>query len=605
MGGIYAILSPKKLNVINQVLRGLKLLEFRGFNGSGVAIPFDGIAVYKDAQRIDYVSEKYGLNKISSWIVLGHTRYATHGKPHIDNTQPHTDCTNRIAVVGDGAIANYEALKDAVIINGHKVISRCDFEIVAHMIEDNIRKDYDLLSSFRNVVKSLDGFYSMVALDSKCKCFVAYSHGPSLYVGVSSDYIVISSGRGAMYGVVDKYFKLEKGEMALVSDSGIVVETVDGSRVTKDFKNMDIDSRYVDKDGYPHNMLREIYEVPESLLRTLYSVQEKYLSFAARLVIDAEKIFMIANGTSLHAAHIGSYYFSELAGVTSVVVSAAEFPLYHVDNVGPGTVVVAISQSGETSDVLSSVFEAKLRGATILGLTNYIGSRLANLSNLYLPIGAGPEIAIPATKTFTSTLLLLYLIALKAGRVGGRISEEEYRNRLRDVRRFSEELSMNMARIEEQANEAAKKIASCRSGYIISRGLTYPLALEGALKFKEAAYIHAEGVEAGEFKHGPQTIIEKGIFSVFIMPVEKQALESTYNLVSMAIEKESTTIVIGFESDAKITEVGGATKVLIPYTQRHLAPIALAIPLQFIAYKLGVILNRPIDAPRYLSKTVH
>ncbi|MEM3972983.1 MAG: glutamine--fructose-6-phosphate transaminase (isomerizing) [Ignisphaera sp.] len=606
MGGVFAVLSLKKLNVVDIVVKGLKLLEFRGFNGSGVAVlNNDNVAVYKDAQKIDNVYEKYKLDKVSSWIALGHTRYATHGKPHIDNTHPHVDCSNRIAVAGDGAIANYESLKDETIMRGHRVVSRSDFEVIAHIIEDQVGKGLDLLSSFREVLKDLDGFYNIVALDSKCKCLAAYVHGPPLYVGVSSEYIAISSGKGALYGVSDRYFRLEDGEILAVSENGLVVENLKGDRVAKELKPIDIDPRYIDKDGYQHNMLREIYEIPEALLRTLYSVQEKYLSFAAKLVNDAEKIFIIGNGTSLHAAYIGSYYLSELAGITSIVVSAAEFPLYHVDNVGPGTVVIAISQSGETGDVLSSVFEAKLRGATILGLTNYIGSRLANLSNLYLPIGAGPEVAIPATKTFTSTLLLLYLIALRAGRNNGKISSDEYKARIEEIKRLSKDLKNNIPLIEGVAEVAAKKIAECRSGYIISRGITYPLALEAALKIKEVAYMHAEGVEAGEFKHGPQTIIEKGIFTTFIMPVEKQALQATYELIAMAQEKGSSTIIVGFESDIKINEVSNAIRILIPYTSRYLAPIALIIPLQLTAYKLGLILNRPIDNPRYLTKTVH
>lgn len=603
MGGIFSILSLKRNNVVPYVVKGLKLLEYRGFNGSGIAFIMDGVHIFKDIYRIDQVYEKYGLGKYFAWIALGHTRYATHGKPHIENTQPHADCNNRVVVAGDGAIENYEILKDQTVMKGHRVVSRCDFEVIAHIIEEYISKE-DFVTSFKNVLKSVDGFYSVVALDSNNRVFVASTKGPSLYVGISSDFIVISSGKGAMHGIVDKYFKLEKGEVAIVSEAGVTVENIDGVRVDKELKPMDIDTRFIDKDGYPHHMLREIYEVPEALLRTLYSVQDKYLSFAAKLVIDAEKIFIVGNGSSLHAAYIGSYYLSELAGVTPIVVSAAEFPLYHVDNVGPGTVVIAISQSGETGDVLTSVFEAKLRGATILGLTNYIGSRLANLSNLYLPIGAGPELAVPATKTFTSTLLLLYLIALKAAKISKRIDENEYRGRIDEIKMFSNELNSSVSFIEKQVDEPAKRVASCRSGYITSRGLTYPLALEGALKFKETAYIHAEGVEAGEFKHGPQTILEKGMFTIFIIPVEKQALQDTYNLISIAIEKEATTVVIGFESDTKLREINNILKVFTPYTSRHLAPIALTIPLQLMAYKLGLTLNRPIDSPRYLTKTV-
>lgn len=386
----------------------------------------------------------------------------------------------------------------------------------------------------------------------------------------------------------------------------MLVETLDGVRIEKTFNTMDVDPRYADKDGYPHHMLREIYDVPDALMRTLYTVQEKYLNFAARLVIDAERVFMIANGSSLHAAYIGSYYLTELAGVTPIVVSAAEFPLYHVDNVGPGTVVIAISQSGETSDVITSVFEAKLRGATILGMTNYIGSKIANISNLYLPIGAGPEIAIPATKTFTSTLLLLYLVSLKASLQAKRISNDEFRSSVNEVKKLSANLNSYLRHIELQSEVVAKSMMQCKSGYVVSRGLTYPLALEGALKLKEAAYIHAEGVEAGEFKHGPQTLLEEGVFALFILPVEKQASQATYDLISMALEKSATTIAVGFEVEQRLSELNvNLLKVLVPYVNRHLAPVILSIPIQFIAYKLGVLLQRPIDSPRYLSKTVH
>jgi len=607
MGGIFAVLSPTYQNVVEHVVKGLKQLEYRGFNGSGIAIFSNGeVAVYKDAQRIDAVADKYNLKSLSSWIALGHTRYATHGKPHADNTQPHTDCSNRIAVAEDGVLANYEALKDSLIVEGHRIVSRCDAELIAHLIEKHHAIVNDFKSAFMKAVAEIDGYFSLVAMDSACKCFLAYSRGPALYVGVSKDFITISSSKSALLGLADRYFKLEHNEVALTSFSGVFVETLDGVRVEKVFNTIDVDPRYADKDGYPHHMLREIYDVPDALMRTLYTVQEKYLNFAARLVIDAERVFMIANGSSLHAAYIGSYYLTELAGVTPIVVSAAEFPLYHVDNVGPGTVVIAISQSGETRDVITSVFEAKLRGATILGMTNYIGSKIANLSNLYLPIGAGPEIAIPATKTFTSTLLLLYLVSLKASLQAKRIGNDELRSSINEVKKLSTNLSSYLRHIELQSEVVAKSMAQCKSGYVVSRGLTYPLALEGALKLKEAAYIHAEGVEAGEFKHGPQTLLEKGVFALFILPVEKQALQATYDLIPMALEKSATTIAVGFEVEQRLSEFdGNLLKVLVPYVNRHLAPVILNIPLQFIAYKLGVLLQRPIDSPRYLSKTVH
>ncbi|MEM4454907.1 MAG: SIS domain-containing protein, partial [Thermofilaceae archaeon] len=289
-----------------------------------------------------------------------------------------------------------------------------------------------------------------------------------------------------------------------------------------------------------------------------------------------------------------------------VVVSAAEFPLYYVENVGPGSLVIAISQSGETGDVLSSLYEAKLRGATILGVTNYVGSRLARLSNVYLPIGAGPEIAVPATKTFTSTLLLLYLSSLQAGRDLGKVSQDEHSRAVAAVKTLAQSLAAELPQLDRQATRAAAQVAACRGGYVVSRGITYPLALEGALKLKEAAYFHAEGVEAGEFKHGPFVLIEKGFFAGFIVPVEKVAAEATYPLITAAAESGATVVAAGFEGDEKLAEAGeaGAAVLTTVRTERHLAPISLAVPLQLFAYRLGEKLGRPIDAPRYLTKAV-
>uniref|UniRef100_A0A7J3JPK8 glutamine--fructose-6-phosphate transaminase (isomerizing) n=1 Tax=Ignisphaera aggregans TaxID=334771 RepID=A0A7J3JPK8_9CREN len=606
MGGIFGAVSRNGRNVIGIVIQGIKALEYRGFDGSGIAIPINGgIKVFKDATRIDMVAEKYRLGEWNSWIALGHTRYATHGKPHAENTQPHTDCNGIVAVVGDGAIANYEKLKDEIIFRGHRVVSRCDFEIIAHLIEDLLQSLSNFPDVIMDVVKKVSGLHSFAILNSKCNCIAVYTSLMPMFIGISDNLFVISSNRGALYSVVNRYTVLERDEVALVTRDGIeVYSTLDSSRKQKSFRALDIDPNYIDRDGYPHHMLREIYEIPYSILRTLSSVQEKYLSFAARLVSDAKNVFIIGNGTSLHAGLIASYYLSELAGINSIVVSAAEFPLYYVENVSPGTVIIAISQSGETKDVIQSVFEAKVRGATIMGITNYIGSRLANLSNLYLPVAAGPEIAIPATKTFTSTLTLLYLISLHASRHNGRLHDSEYRERIKKLWSFGEVLLNHMQRIDMEASKATEYIMNCRSGYITSRGITYPIALEGALKFKETAYVHAEGVEAGEFRHGPQSLLESGIFTIFLIPFEKPAILPTYDLIRLAIDRGAKTVVIGFDTDQYLDSLNQTTVIRIPYFERHLTPIAMTIPLQFMAYRLGVLLGRPIDSPRYLTKTV-
>jgi len=606
LGGIFGAISHGEDNVVDIVIRGVKGLEYRGFDGSGIAISADKtVKIFKDATRIDVVVERYGLNKLYSWVALGHTRYATHGKPHIENTQPHSDCKNIVAVVGDGSIANYEKLRDEVIYKGHRVVSRCDFEVVAHLIEEELENTSNFLKALVNTIKKLSGFYSFAVLNSLCNCIAVYTSLQPIFIGVSDKLFAVSSSKGMLYPIADKYIELGKEDVALITKNGIEVYSVSElSRIDKPFKNLDIDVKYIDKDGYPHHMIREIYEIPYSILRTVSSIQEKYLSFAARLISDAKDIFIIGNGTSLHAGLIASYYLSELAGINSIVVSAAEFPLYYVDNVSPGTVVIAISQSGETGDVIQSIFEAKIRGATIMGITNYIGSKLANLSNLYLPVAAGPEMAIPATKTFTSTLTLLYLASLRTANHIGKIHESEYRDRVKRLWILGEMLLGYMHKIDIEASKAVEYISQCRSGYITSRGITYPIALEGALKFKETAYIHAEGVETGEFRHGPQSLLEEGVFTIFLIPFERSAIASTYNLIQLAIDRGAKTVAIGFETDQHLNSLTQVAKIRIPSVERHLAPIIATIPLQFMAYRLGVLLGRPIDKPRYLTKTV-
>ncbi|HDI02198.1 MAG TPA: SIS domain-containing protein, partial [Ignisphaera sp.] len=461
------------------------------------------------------------------------------------------------------------------------------------------------LRAVSKVSRILEGFYTFAVLDAESRSIAVYTSLQPIYIGVSRDLVIVSSSRYALYGYTDRVSELRADEIAILSSEGVeVYRASDLKPVDKVFEDLKIDPSYILKDGYPHHMLREIYEIPYSILRTLSAVQEKYLSFASRLLQGAKDIYVIADGTSLHAGFVGSYYLSELAHVSPIVVSAAEFPLYYVENVGPGSLVIAISQSGETGDVIRSVYEAKLRGATILGITNYVGSRLANLSNLYLPMAAGPELAVPATKTFVSTLVLLYLAALRVARDIGKITASEYREKVLRLKSYALGLRGYMPRIDRTASEAAKNIATCRSGYVVSRGITYPIAMEGALKLKEAAYVHAEGMEAGEFKHGPIVLVEKGFFTIFIVPVERMSAEATYPLIRMAREKEATVVAIGFEGDENLKSIEAITTITVPPADRHVAPIALTIPIQFVAYRLGELLKRPIDSPRYLTKAV-
>lgn len=607
MGGIFGAVSRSGGNVVPLVVTGLERLKYRGTDNSGIAVAREGrLEVYKDTGPIDVVARKLGLDKLQGSVALGHTRYATHGRPTAENAHPHVDCGRRLAVVGDGSISNYEELKDKVLLNGHRLTSRSDFEVVAHVLEEAFREGRAPEALPGVLSEKLQGFFAVAFLDASTGSIYAATTGPQLFLGASRELFLVSTSKYAMHGFAERYREVRRGEVVRVSSEGVEVYTGTGVEELGELQPLQLDPSLVEKNGYKHHMLREIYEVPESLMRTLSSVQKKYLQLAARLVTGADNVYIIANGTSLHAGMVASYYFSELVGVNPVVVSAAEFPLYYLENIGPGSLVLAISQSGETGDVLSSLYEAKLRGATILGITNYVGSRLARLSNLYLPIAAGPELAVPATKTFTSTLLLLYLVALRASRQEGRIDEDTLNSKLAAVAEAARQLGEWLPKVDSEASRAANEVSECRGGYVVSRGLTYPLALEGALKLKEASYFHAEGVEAGEFKHGPFVLVEKGFGVVFVVPVEKVSAEATYPLVGMALEAGAKVVAVGFAGDQSLEALSekGAAVVAAPPAERHLAPIVLAVPLQLLAYRLGERLSRPIDSPRYLTKAV-
>jgi glucosamine--fructose-6-phosphate aminotransferase (isomerizing) len=607
VGGVFAAVSRKGGNVVPLVLEGLARLRHRGYDSAGVAFLSEGfLEVRKDVGSVEEVAAKLGLESVSSPIALGHTRYATHGRPTTENAHPHVDCKASLAVAGDGAIGRYEELKDSVIMRGHRLSSRCDFEIPAHLLEEELEKGSDPLSAIARLRGALEGFYSMAVLLRDHSSVVAVSTHLPLYIGLSEEALLLSPVESALYGFASSVVEVQPGEVVKLSEEGVEVVSPEGRPIQRAPRPLRVNPGLVDREGYPHHMLREIYEVPYALLRTLYTVQEKYLQLASRLVLGADNVYIIANGTSLHAGLVAGYYLSELVGVSPVVASAAEFPLYYVENVGPGSLVIAISQSGETGDVLNSLYEAKLRGATILGVTNHVGSRLARLSNVYLPIGAGTEIAVPATKTFTSTLLLLYLLSLRASLDAGKLSRDERAQKLSAVKELALSLVDLIPKVDLQASQAAPLVASCRGGYVVSRGITYPLALEGALKLKEASYFHAEGVEAGEFKHGPFVLLEKGFFAGFIVPVEKVSAEATYPLIDAALDAGATVVAVGFEGDSRLAEAAkrGAAVLETRRADRHLAPIALAVPLQLLAYRLGERLGRPIDKPRYLMKAV-
>lgn len=602
MGGIFGAVCREAIPR-GMIKEGLRRLTYRGYDGAGVAIlKPEGVEVRKAPGHLEQVQKAIDLDDVGSNIALGHTRYASRGWPVYENTHPLVDCTGNIAVVMDGILDKYEEGREELIRKGHRVRSRTDTEILAHMLEE-LAPGEGIVNALLDISRRVSGLYSAAFLVFPHRGIFFIQNGQPLVIGIGRDCVILSSDLPSLYGFAETAYIVEDGLVGYISLEDILLyRASDGSRIllsslqTKRVKQF---AEEASKAGYPHFMLKEIYDIPEALYKSTVSVMEKYLRLASMIVFGAKNVFVVANGTSLHAGMVSSYYFSELAKINVTPISAAEFPYSYLENVSTGTVIIAISQSGETSDVISSVKAAKQRGAVILGITNNVGSRLALESNVYLPIGAGPEISVPATKTFANTLSTLYMLALYTGTFTGRVSPKEYQEGVEKIRGLSKLLHSQLRRIDEEVSGVVDKLVA-RNMYVASSGITYPIALEGALKLKEAALVHAEGVQLGELRHGPLTLISGEFPVILVEPIEEAARPVFVKVVDEIRGRGIEPLVISPEGSERASPLA----IGVPAPDRYLYPITAAIPLQLFAYRLGVKLGRPIDAPPGLAKAI-
>ncbi|MEM0001166.1 MAG: glutamine--fructose-6-phosphate transaminase (isomerizing) [Desulfurococcaceae archaeon] len=604
MGGIFGAVCRDTVPR-GAIYEGLRRLIYRGYDGVGLAIlRGETLEVRKAPGHLSTVSKQLDLINVDSPVAVGHTRYASRGWPVYENTHPFTDCSGRIAVVGDGIIENYEEVKAVLEKKEHSFRSRTDTEVAVHLLEDYLKQGHDVISSLIKAASNLTGNYSLVFLLAPEKRLYLVQHGQPLVLGFSHDgsCIYVSSDIPSLYGYAELAYIVEDNTVGVVSLS--LVEFYDIATQSRmglerlQSKRVKYPIERVDKGGYPHFMIKEIYEVPEALLGATIAIMEKYLRLASMILQGARKVFVIGTGTSFHAALTSTYYFSELSGLSVIPVSAAEFPYSILESVETGTVVIAISQSGETSDVIASVKLAKQRGSVIVGITNNVGSRLALESNVYLPIGAGPELAVPATKTFTSTLATLLILASYTGVFTGKRSVQEHKELLEDIKHYSKKLRDYIPVLEEQVLKAANEIGDSDSVYVASSGITYPIAIEGALKLKEAALVHAEGFQLGELRHGPLSIVGPNFPVIVVEPHEEQAQPLFLKVLGELETKRARIVSIESRLQTKYRTLE------LPSTTRYLYPISAATALQLIAYYVGVTRNSPIDTPPGLAKTI-
>ncbi|MGC8973909.1 MAG: isomerizing glutamine--fructose-6-phosphate transaminase [Thermoproteus sp.] len=576
MGGIFGFYC-KEPRSLRDIKTGLKRLVYRGYDGSGVAYLEGGVLkVVKRPGHVDGLE----LPDVYVAVALGHTRYASRGRVTLENTHPLLDCGRRIAVVVDGVIDGYEALRDELAAAGHKFTSTTDAEVVAHLLEG---------ADPTALAERLPGMFSFAALTADGRLF-AVQRGQPLVVAVAGNCSYISSDIASLYGFAEEAYLLPEGAYVELEPGGFKVRPAEEGQQPERKRVKEL--LYAEKAGFPHFMLKEIYEVPEALLRTKAALMEKYLRLASMIIQGAKNVYVIGNGTSLHAGMVSSYYFADV-GTPVDVISAAEFPHYALENVGTGTVIVAISQSGETSDVIRSIRAARRQGAVIIGVTNSVSSRLAIESNVYLPITAGPEMAVPATKTFTSTLETLLILAYHVGLHTGKRSQADLKALAERIDGLARALAGSMQSLDKAAEGLADRLAARGAIYVAGSGIVYPVALEGALKLKEAALLHAEGIQLGELLHGPLALASRGLLVAVLRPTDKSAADLYNKALKMASERGADVLTVGPGGDMPAVEA-----------DRELAPISYAVSLQLLAYRAGVKVGAPIDTPPGLVKAV-
>ena len=583
----------------------LKRLEYRGYDSVGEVTVYDGIlTVKKDSGRLDDVNAKYNLDQLPGPVGVGHTRWATHGRPVKENSHPLVDCQSRIAVVHNGIIENYLDLRRELETKGHKFASRTDTEVVPHMVEEYVKQGLGLEDAFRKTVNRLEGAYSLVLTSlEKPKTILCARQESPLVLGIGDSEYYCASDIAAFLPLTRKALILDEGEMAVLDPKGIrVLKANNGAVVKRDPITVTWDPEAAEKQGFRHYMLKEIHEQVHTIKDAMRTAEIYYDLFSSK-VTAAEKVFIVACGTSYHAGLVGAQALMKLAGINVRTVIASEFADEALDLVDSKTMILAVSQSGETMDTLNAVRDAKAKGASIVSITNVLGSTLMRLSDVYIGQNAGPEIGVASTKAFTSQVTVLLRLAITIGRKRGVVSAKEI-NELEDALHRTPGLIQNLLTTKV---ESVKKIAESCSGAssiaFLGRGINVPTSLEGRLKLLELCYIPAIAYPAGESKHGFIALIEEGFPVVFVAPRDETRKKIIGNIMEMKA-RGARIISIIEEGDEEIRNLSDDA-IEIPESLPSLAtPIVYVVPLQLLAYYMSVILGHDPDYPRNLAKSV-
>ncbi len=606
MCGIFGCVL-KEGNAAPLIHSSLKRLEYRGYDSVGIATLSDGkIFLKKDSGKIDEVHKIVNLDDLPGSIGIGHTRWATHGAPLKVNSHPHSDCAGEIVVVHNGIIENFMELKNELQNLDHTFVSKTDTEVIPHLIEQTIKDNpkLALVDAVQATLKRLEGSYALAIISTKepDKIICARNESP-LVLGINGKGVFCASDIPAFLPVTNKAVMINNGELVILTTQGYEIRKIqDSSPVNREPITIDWTAEMAVKQGYPHFMIKEIHEQPETLRNTL-RMQEHYLELMSTFLDRANEVFLVACGTSYHACLAASYMFSKLAFLPTYPVYASEFIEQHGKSVSIDSTILAVSQSGETADTIAAVTCAQQRAATILSLTNVIGSSLTRISRVYIGTQAGPEIGVAATKTFTSQLSVLAQLALRLAKKRGKVSQDEIDSLEANLDKLPEIADKIVKTQEEKVKRIAKKYKDSKVFFFLGRGISTATAYEGRLKLMEIAYIPSIAFPAGESKHGPISLVENGFPVVFVCPKDDCHKTLVGNIMEMKA-RGANIIAIVEEGDADIKSLADEYIEVPKGIPGVLSPIPYAVPLQLLAYYIALEKGYNPDMPRNLAKCV-
>lgn len=585
----------------------LKRLEYRGYDSVGEATIDSGkLFIKKDQGKIDEVHAALNLDDLPGKIGIGHTRWATHGAPLQVNAHPHLDCSGKIAVIHNGIIENFAELKQELETRGHIFKSKTDTEVIAHLIERALETNpsSSLTDAVLETMKRLDGSFAIAVLSTKepDKIVCARRESP-LVIGVNDNAIYFASDIPAFLPLTNKAVIVDDGEIVTLSLKGYEIRKIaDSTAVVREPKLIEWAPEMAVKQGYAHFMLKEIHEQPACLRNTL-RLQEHYLDLMATFLDRAREVYLVACGTSYHTCLASSYMFSKLAFLATYPVIASEFVEQHGKSVNIESTILAVSQSGETADTLAAVNCARQRAATVLGLTNVIGSTLTRVSRVYIGQQSGPEIGVAATKTFTSQLSVMAQTALRLAKKRGKVSQDEMDYLAEKLDKMPDTVETIVRTQEEKVKEIAKKYKDAKVFFFLGRGISTATAYEGRLKLMEIAYVPAIAFPAGESKHGPISLVEPGFPVVFVCPKDETHKTLIGNIMEMKARGASIIAVVE-EGDEEIEKLVDDFVEVPKGIPDVLSPISFVIPLQLLAYYIALERGCNPDMPRNLAKSV-